>query len=147
MLGASQLSSTLATMPEANVNVDERDVGNPFTIESAPNGADALGQFAEPVQQDREVVRTEIPDHADVALMQTQVHSARGNEVDVAKLAGFEQPLDRAYRRAVDEVWPHIRRPIRSRQLARSSAEFAGLCKRLLDEHVLAGLERLLREP
>ena len=39
-------------------------------------------------------MRAEIPDDADVRLVETEVHPARREEVDVAELAGVEQLLD-----------------------------------------------------
>ena len=49
--------------------------------------ATRVGHLAEPVAEDREVVRPEVPDDADVGLVQPEVHPARRDEVDVAELA------------------------------------------------------------
>jgi len=92
-------------------------------------------------------VRGEVPDDAHVLLVQAQVHTLRGDEVDLAELAGVDELLDLAYRRAEDERMPH-----HERQLARrgQSHELARLRRvgghGLLDEDVLAGLENGLGE-
>ena len=54
----------------------EGDVGDAGDDRVAAGGADRVRRTAEPVEQDREVVRAEIPDHADVALVEAEVDAA-----------------------------------------------------------------------
>ncbi len=62
-----------------------------------------VGDSSEPVAQDREVVRAEIPDDADVGLMQPEVDATRRDEVELAERPGVDQLLDEHDRRAVEE--------------------------------------------
>ena len=48
-------------------------------------------------------MRAEVPDDADVALVQAEVDPARGDEVDLAELTPVEELLDGPDRRAVEE--------------------------------------------
>ena len=48
-------------------------------------------------------MRCQIPDHADVRLVHSQVHTARRDEKDVPELIFVDQPLDRRHGRAVQE--------------------------------------------
>ena len=125
--------------PGAEAEAEEGDVGDPLDDGVAPAGGDRLGPLVEPVAQDREVVGAEVPDHADVALVQAEVHPARGDEVEVAELARVEQLLDRAHRRAVDE---RVAAHQHEAGLARDPRQLLGLDgrgrERLLDERVLA---------
>ena len=67
---------------------------------------DVRRRLVEPVAQDREVVRAEVPDDAHVGLVQPEVHAARRDEVDLAELAGADQVADHVDRRAVEERVP-----------------------------------------
>ena len=59
-------------------------------------------RLVEPVEQDREVVRREVADHA-VGLVLAQVHPRRGDEVDLAQDVLADQVADLVDRRAVEE--------------------------------------------
>ena len=92
-------------------------------------------------------MRPQIPDHADVPLMETQVDPARRNEENVADRAGFEQALHSPHRRAVDKrVTAHQDPSLVSGERRKVVRKLAGGCERLLDEHVLARLERSSRK-
>ena len=52
---------------------------------------------------DREVVGPEIPDDADIALVEAEVDAAGGDEVDISQRVRLQHALDRSYRWAVDE--------------------------------------------
>src|ERR1051325_1540211 len=85
------------------LEVDERDVGHVRDHAAAAERADVPRGLVEPVAQDREVVRAEVPGDTDVALVQAEVHAARRDEVDVAEVAVRDQVADRVDRRAVEE--------------------------------------------
>ena len=92
-------------------------------------------------------MRAEVPDDAHVGLVQAEVHAARRDEVDLAELAGVDQALDRRHRRAVEErVAGHSTRPFASATLDQLARLLGRRRERLLDEDVLAGLERRHRE-
>ena len=106
---------------------------------SAKRGATGRAQhdrrLAEPGQEDREVVRGEVPHHADVTAVRAEVDPARGDEVEVAERPVVDQPLHRTHRGAVEERVPaheHASGPI-------------GPLDQLVREHV-RGSQRLLHE-
>ena len=104
-------------------------------------------RLTEPVLEDREVVRPEVPDDARVRLVQPQVHATRRDEVDVAELTRHDQLLHELHGRAVEERVPrHEHEPA----LRGESHELLPLLERrgewLFDEHVLPRLERGVRE-
>ena len=106
------------------------------------------GRLAEPVAQDREVVRAEVPGDADVRLVQAEVHAARRDEVDLAELAASRSARgSRSPAGCRGTCGPASARG-RARRRARSarSASSRGRRERLLDEDVLAGVERRARE-
>src|SRR5439155_16762307 len=79
--------------------------------------------------------------------MESQVHPARRDEVDLAELPGIDQSLDRSNGWAVEEgVTGHQDEAFGLGQ--RSQLEHLIGCRseRLLDENMLSGLERRLRE-
>ena len=85
----------------------------------------------------------EVPDDARVGLMKAEVDAARGDEVDLAQLAGGDQVSDRLDRRAVEEgVTRHQHQAEFLSQCGELRRFFQRARKRLLDERVLAGLER-----
>ena len=68
-------------------------------------------------------MRREVPDHADVLLVQAEVDALGGDEVDVAQLAGVDDLLDLAHGRAEDEgVADHEREPLRAASSTSSQA-------------------------
>ena len=85
------------------LEVDERDVGNRGEDAAAAHRRQVGGGFLEPVAENREVVRPEIPRNADVGLVEPEVHAARRDEVDVAELARVDEITDRVDGRAVEE--------------------------------------------
>ena len=87
---------------------------------------------------------TEVPDHAHIALMQAEVHAARGDEEDVAERPGLDHPLDRPHRRAVEErVAAHQDPPALARHPSQVVGQRRRGGERLLHEHVLARAEGL----
>ena len=71
--------------------VDESDVWNVRQETAAAYSGDFCGKPIEPVTQNGEVMRAEIPDDAYVRLVQPEVHATRGDEVDLAQLAAVDQ--------------------------------------------------------
>ena len=92
-------------------------------------------------------MRREVPDHAHVLLVQAEVDARRGDEVDVAELAAVDEVAELAHRRAEHEGVAHHEREAGA---VGEQHELLGVGRRarhrLLDEHVLAGLERRLGE-
>ncbi len=137
-----------ARTPEGNVSVTNATSGMPRTTESRPTAVIVSGKLVQPVQEDREVVRAEIPDDAHITLVQPEVHPAGGDEVDLAELVLLDQPPRRANRRAVQEgLSAHEHAGVRVRQVDQALRFLAGAGERLLDEGVLACLQALQREP
>ena len=127
--------------------IDEADVGHPREHAAAAERRYLPGKIAEPVAEDREVVRPEVPDDADVGLMQAQIHATRGNEVDLAELARVDEALDHRDRWAVEEgVAGHEDELVLLREPRELDYLLGGGGQRLLDEHVLSGFERGHRE-
>jgi hypothetical protein len=88
-------------------------------------------------------VRGEIPDDADVRLVKAQVHTARGHEEHFAELARVDQLLDLHHRRAVQERVPgHQHQAVLGSEREELSGVLHGGCERLLDEDVLARVQR-----
>src|SRR5262249_25613919 len=103
---------------------------------------DLDGCLAEPVLKNRKIVRTEIPDHAGVRLMETEIHTAGRDGVDLAELLAVDEIADRVHRWAVEErVTRHEREPA----IIGDRDKGFGLAHRprhrLFDEYMLAGLE------
>ena len=133
--------------PGGVAEVDEGDVGNIRQHTAAADRGDLGGQIVEPVTQDREVVRAEIPDDAHVRLMQAQVHPARRDEVDLTERLGIDEPLDRGHRRAVEKgVTGHEDEAVGLRQRGHLDDLVGRGSERLLDEDVLSRLECRHRE-
>ena len=87
LLGASHESSTWATVPDGNSRLMNATSG---IVEDASAATAGPGRrLVEPVAEDREVVRAEVPGDADVGLVKAEVHAAGGDEVDLAELAGL----------------------------------------------------------
>ena len=103
LLGASHDSSTCATVLEGNSRLMNATSGMPGMMQPRLSAVTCVGDSSEPVAQDREVVRTEVPHDADVGLVQAEVHATRRDEVDLAEIAGVDQLLDRPHGRAVQE--------------------------------------------
>ena len=114
----------------------------PCTTEARPIALTHSGVSPKPVEEDREVVRGEIPDDAGVTLMKSEVHAAARYEVDLAELATVDEALHGAYRRAVDERVPaHQGQPALLRQPQQFLRFLARRGQWLLHERVLAGFE------
>jgi len=140
--GAQPAGLDLGDDAAGEAQVDEGHVGDARGDAGAAGDAKRLGRLAEPVVEDAEVVRGEVPDHAHVLLVQAQVHALGGDEVDLAEVAGVDELLDLAHRWAEDEgVADHEREAT----LGGEVDQLAGLRRvrghGLLDEDVLAGLE------
>ena len=79
------------------LEVDERDVRDVRDHAAAAERADVTRRLTEPVAQDREVVRAEVPGDADIGLVQAEIHAARRDEVDLAELVGGERLLQEGH--------------------------------------------------
>ena len=80
----------------------------------------------------------EVPDDASVGLVQAKVHAARGDEVDLAQLAGVDQGAHGPDRRAIEERVPrHQHEPFELGDLGQLVALRRGRGKRLLHKHML----------
>src|SRR5919204_149264 len=98
----------------------------------------------EPVLDDRDVVRREVPDRIDVAANATEVEPLRVDVVDLPELALPQQLAHVLHGRAEAEGVPHHQDEAgRAGLLAESAAVGRRERERLLDEDMLAGLERL----
>jgi hypothetical protein len=125
------------------LEVDEGDVGGLRQHEAAAQRAHVRGPLVEPVVEDREVVRAEVPDDADVGLVEAEVDPARGDEVELAEHAALDQVPDRDDGRAVEEgMAGHQHQVPIGGELDQLEALAARGRERLLDEDVLTGLER-----
>ena len=92
-------------------------------------------------------MRAEVPDDAHVRLMESEVHPARRDEVDLTELAGVDQALDDGHGWAVEErVAGHEHEAGRLSRSTELFNLFGRRRQRLLDERVLAGLERRHRQ-
>jgi hypothetical protein len=104
--------------------------------------------LAQPVVEDAEVVRGEVPDHAHVLLVEPEVHALGGDEVDVAEVAAVDDLLDLAHRGAEDErVADHEGEAARCGEVDELAGARGIGGHGLFDEDVLAGLERRLGDP
>ena len=83
----------LATTPDGKCRWRNATSGMSGCTQPRPLTPDLLGRLAEPVVEDREVVTGEVPDDADVLLVQAEVDPRRGDEAHVAELAGVESAL------------------------------------------------------
>ena len=99
------------------------------------------------VIHDRQVVRRQIPQHADVVLKQPQVDARRIVVVERTKRAVVDEIADLSDRPAEQEgVVHHDLQVLPLRQLNQLLGLLRRRGERLLDEHVLAVLERRLRQ-
>ena len=122
--------------------VDEADVRQLGDHAVPAHRRDLVGKAAEPVAQDRKIVGTQIPDDADVGLVEAEVDAAGRDEIDLAELPGIDEALDRGHRRAVDErVAGHEDQVVAICHLGQLEDVLAGRGERLLHEDMLAGLE------
>src|SRR3954449_10452683 len=88
------------------LEVDERDVRNISEETPASQSRNPCRALVKPVAQDREIVRREVPDDADIRLVQPEVHTAHRDEEDVAELSAADQVAAQVHRRAVKELEP-----------------------------------------
>ena len=147
LLGASQDSSTFAIVPDGNSSVTKATSGMSGRMQPRLMAMTCVGVSSEPVAEDREVVRAEVPDDADVRLVEAEVHAARRDRVDVAELTRLDQLADLVDRWAVEErVARHQHEPELRGELGELDRFLRRAGERLLDEDVLARLERALRE-
>ena len=87
-------------------------------------------------------MRTQVPDDADVGLVEPEVHAARGDEVELAEGVLVQHLADHPDRRAVEErVSAHERQTAIGGQLHELVRLVGRRRERLLDERVLAGFE------
>ena len=131
-------------MLRGKVDGDERHVGMAVQVASARRD-DGLRPLADDVVHDREIVRREIPDDADVVLKQSEVDASRIEVVERAERARFDD-LPNLPDRAVEEegVVHHDLQVLAVGQLDQLLRLLRRRRERLLDEHVLAVLERRL---
>ena len=87
-------------------------------------------------------MRSKVPDHADIRLVEAEIYAARRNEVDVAELAVVDQGLDHRHGGAVQERVPrHHHQPgaLRARDEIRRFLH--GSSERFLDKDVFPGVQ------
>ena len=104
--------------PRREFEVDEGDVRRVREDAAPAHRGDACRRLSQPVAQDREVVRGEVPDHTYVRLVQPQIHSAHRDEVEVTERARHDQIADQVHGWAVEErMAGHECQPLRLRHL------------------------------
>ena len=141
-VGASHDSSRWIERAVLVADVDERDVEGAGHDRVARDAAQER-RPAEPVEEDREVVRGEVAHDADVALVDAEVHPARRAEVELADLAALEPLLGRDDGRRVEErVAGHQHELALAGDLDQLVALLDRRRHRLLDEDVLPGQQR-----
>src|SRR5262249_18628633 len=97
----------------------------------------------EPVLNDADVVRREVPQGIDVRPDPSQVQALAVDVADLTQLAGVDQPLHVAHGWVVDEGVPgHQDEPLPIGQACENVHFHAAGGQGLLHEDVLAGLER-----
>ena len=144
--GASQEIWTLAVAPLANVEREERRLGHVRLEDAARRRGDLDDRLVEPVEQDRQVVRREVADHP-VRLVLAEVHARRRDEVDLAE----RRPARISSRTLLTgglytNVWPgHEHQAARLGDLDQVARVRGRGRQRLLDQHVLAGVQRRAR--
>ena len=139
--GASQESWTLAWAPPSKRRVRKAVSWTPSWKTLRPLARDLDQRLAEPVQQDREVVRGEVEDDA-VLLVEAEVHARGGDEVDLAELVALDQVADLVDRGAVEEgVAGHQHQAALLGERDQLRRLLGGAGQRLLDQHVLAGFQ------
>ena len=117
-------------------------------VDPAPaDGGHGRRGGAEPVVRDRHVVRGEVPGGVHVDPDGAEVRAHHRHVVDAPEVARIEELLHALDAGVVHEDVPDHEDPVHARG---EGAELLGLrrigCDRLLDEHVLAGLERALHQ-
>ncbi len=118
----------------------------PWRSTLLPEAATSTTRLLQPVQQDREVVRREVADDA-VAVVLAEVHARGGDEVHVPDDAAVDQLAHRVDGGAVDEgVARHQHAVAGGGEVGELVGVRQPRGERLLDEHVLAGLQRALGE-
>ena len=119
--------------------MDKGDVRRVRDDAPAARRRDTSRVATEPVAQDRNVVRAEIPDDADVGLVQAEVHTACRHEVDLAEVTLRDQLAHLVHRWAVQErVTRHEDQSALRRQLGKPLPVVGRTGERLLDERMLA---------
>ena len=73
----------MAVVPPANVSVKNAVSGTSSRNTQLPDAAISTTRLAEPVEQDRQIVRRQVADDS-VALVLAEIHPRGGDEVDVA---------------------------------------------------------------
>ena len=112
-----------------------------------PVATTASGLLRDDVVHDRQVVRRQIPDDVDVVLKQSEVHPRRVEVVERPQRAAVDELPDLPDRAAEEErVVHHDLEVLPVGQLDQLLGLRGGRRERLLDEHVLAVLERRLGE-
>jgi len=124
LFGSSQLTCTKANHVVGEVQREPRNVLDAIVIVALTLAAHFDRHFAEQHQDDRDVVRRQVPRHVDVAPEHPEIR-AHGIDVEnVAQLAAADQLADFPHRRAVLEGVPRHQREI---ALARHPNEHLGL--------------------
>src|SRR5882672_2239822 len=76
------------------LQIDECDVRDQRLYERATHYRDGRRFGVEPIKEHRKIVWGQIPDYADVLLMQSQIHADRGDIVDLAETSGLDDLFD-----------------------------------------------------
>src|SRR3954452_8658512 len=134
-------------LPAREAQVAEDDVFDAFRQEVAALRNRCLGLLVEQVEDHREVVHSERPERVLVRAHNAEVLPVAVHAQHLSELAGVDELLQLPHSRVVEQ------------EMSRHEHEVARLCDRhelvdllcphgrgLLDEHVLPGLERLLRK-
>ncbi len=136
----------MAWVPPSKREGEEGRLVDAVLVDAAAVGGDLDQRLVQPVEEDREVVGGEV-EHDAVGLVFAEVHPRGGDEVDVAQHAVPDQVADLADRRAVEEGVAGQQHEV---QVFGQDHQLRGLSRRagqrLLDQHVLAGLQRLADE-
>src|SRR5438105_1417106 len=126
---------------------EEDDVLDVRLHVAAAHALHPLRLLLEPVEDDRRVVGAEVPEDVEVELMEAEIDPLAIDVLDLSELAAIDDPLHGRDRGVVDERVPdheHAPGPAGGRDDGFGVGD--GPRERLLDEHVLAGGEGLLRE-
>src|SRR5579862_2064895 len=125
------------------LEIADRDVGDPGLQEAVLVQADVRDLARNEVEQDREIVRRRVPPHVRVALDASHAEALEGEMAHVAELAALDEPLHLAHHRIVEERFVDEQDAVPlPRRLDERAAFPRRQRERLLDPHVLPRLER-----
>ena len=141
LLGASHERLDVGHCRRWELEVNKGDIGGVGDDASATERRDARRHLIKPMAQNRRVVRSEIPDDADVRLVQSEIDATRRDRVDLAELARDDELGSRIHRRAEEERVVRHQHGGRRSLHGEGDGVLSGGRKRLLDEYVLSSVE------